>query len=106
MSVNKLLEHKRLTEETQAWMTIIVPSILIGIILAYYIKGRIGVILAGLVPWLSLLGALLYQEYFIPYQGGGASMWPIAQLFGGTLAAVVGVAAYILGINLFGKSVK
>jgi hypothetical protein len=95
-----------MTEESQAWITIITPSILIGFILAYFFKGRIGIILAGLIPWLGLLGALLYQEYFIPYQGGGASMWPIAQLFGGTIAAIIGITAYIVGIKLFGKGDK
>ncbi len=95
-----------MTEEVQAWITIIAPSILTGLILANFIKERIGIILSGLIPWLGLLMALLYQEYFIPYQGGGASMWPIAQLFGGTAAAIASVAAYILGRKLFGKNIK
>ena len=95
-----------MTEEAQAWITIIVPSILFGITLAYFIKGRSGKILAGLIPWLGLLASLLYQEYFVPYQGGGASMWPIAQLFGGTVAAFVGVVSYFAGIKLFEKGAK
>jgi len=49
------------------------------------------------------LASLLYQEYFAPHQGGGASMWPIAQLFGGTLAASLGVAAYFFTIKVFNK---
>jgi hypothetical protein len=95
-----------MTEEIQAWITIIAPSILTGLLLANFIKGRIGIILSGLIPWLGLLMALLYQEYFIPYQGGGASMWPIVQFFGGTVAAITGVTAYLFGSKLFGKNVK
>ncbi len=50
----------------------------------------IAVVVGAAVPWLGLLGYLLYNEYFVPYQGGGASMWPIAQLVAGTAAAVIG----------------
>jgi len=95
-----------MTEEERAWITIIVPSLLTGFMLAYFIRGRIGLILAVLIPWLGLLAALLYQEYFVPYQGGGASMWPIAQLFGGTVAAIAGIAAYEIGKIMFGRQIK
>jgi len=78
------------------WSILLIPSALIGFICGYLIKNRFGIILAGAIPWFGLLGALLYYEYFVPYQGGGASMWPIAQLFGGTIAAVTGIAAYSL----------
>lgn len=36
-----------------------------------------------------MLAYLLVNEYVLPYRGGGASMWPIAQLFGGSIAAAV-----------------
>ena len=65
-------------EAYQAWAIIILPSIILGILLAYFIKGRIGMALAGLIPWLSLLAALLYQEYFTPYQGGGEMIETVA----------------------------
>jgi hypothetical protein len=45
--------------------------------------------MAGAVAWLLMLTWLLVNEYVLPYRGGGASMWPIAQLFGGTAAAAV-----------------
>ena len=95
-----------MTEEAQAWLTIIVPSLLTGLLLALFFRGRIGLILSGLLPWLGLLVMLLYQEYFVPYQGGGASMWPIAQLFGGTVAAAIGVMAYTVGSKAFRRRVK
>jgi len=78
------------------WLSILIPSTIIGTICGYFIKGRFGIILAGAIPWFGLLGVLLYYEYFVPYQGGGASMWPIAQLFAGTIAAGTGIVAYYL----------
>ena len=38
--------------------------------------------------------AILVQEFVLPYQGGGASMWPIALAFGsfyGAVASGVGI---------------
>ena len=78
------------------WLSILIPSAIVGLICGYFIKHRRGVVLAGAIPWLGLLVYLLYNEYFVPYQGGGASMWPIAQLFAGTIAAVTGIGAYSL----------
>jgi hypothetical protein len=40
-----------------------------------------------------MLAWLLYNEYFVPDPGGGASMWPIAQLVAGSVAAAVGMLA-------------
>ena len=79
-----------------AWLMILMPSAAVGFICGLVSKRRIGVVLAGLVPWLGLMGVILYNEYFVPYQGGGASMWVIAQLFSGTIAAGVGVGAYYM----------
>jgi hypothetical protein len=44
-------------------------------------------------PVARVLTWLLYNEYFVPYRGGGTSMWPIAQLVAGTVAAAVGMLA-------------
>lgn len=78
------------------WSCIVIPSAIIGILSGLFIQGKSGVIFAGAIPWLGLLGVLLYHEYCVPYQGGGASMWPIAQLFAGTIMAVVGIGAWSL----------
>jgi hypothetical protein len=75
---------------------VLIPSAIIGIIISYFIRNRLGIILAGAIPWFGILGILLYEEYFTPYKGGGASMWPVAQLFGGTGAAVSGIFAYVI----------
>ena len=37
---------------------------------------------------------MLYELYFVPYQGGGAPMWPIALFFAGWGAALSGLAGY------------
>ena len=75
------------------WSALILLSALVGGICGFAIRGRRALIAGGAVPWAGLLACLLYNEYFMPYQGGGASMWPIAQLVGGSVAAAVGVAA-------------
>ena len=66
----------------------------------FMLKSPWAIYLAGALPWFGLLAALLYTEYFRPYQGGGASMWPIAQLFGGFVAAGTGVLAFF-AVNKF-----
>jgi hypothetical protein len=77
-----------------SWLILILYSAIVGLLLAKYTDNKLSVVLAGLVPWLSLLAYILYYEYFVPYQGGGASMWQIAQLFGGTVAALVGLVVF------------
>jgi hypothetical protein len=78
------------------WLYIIILSVFTGFICSVFLKGKIGTICSGAIPWFGLLASLLYQEYFVPYKGGGASMWPIAQFFAGTIAAAIGITAYKL----------
>lgn len=75
------------------WSALILLSALVGGICGFAFPSRRGLVAGAAIPWVGLLACLLYNEYFVPYQGGGASMWPIAQLVGGSVAAVVGVAA-------------
>ena len=82
------------------WLILIGGSTLIGYLIAVLLKKNWAIYVAGAVPWFALLAALVYTEYFTAYEGGGASMWLIAQLFGGTVAAVVGVISYKLTIFL------
>lgn len=65
-------------------------------LVAKYRRHKLPILVAGIVPWLGVLGSLLYSEYFVPYQGGGASTWQIAQLFGGATVAVIGVVVLIM----------
>ncbi len=76
------------------WIAVIVPSAVIGMLCALYIKQSWAKVAAGAIPWFALLIAILLTEYVTEYQGGGATMWLIAQFFGGTVAAVTGVAAF------------
>lgn len=78
------------------WLLIVVLSALTGWGCARRFGGRSGLLASAAVPWCGLLAWLLLVEYVLPYRGGGASMWPIAQLFGGTVAAVVGVLSYVV----------
>ncbi|RJG03456.1 hypothetical protein D3878_19185 [Noviherbaspirillum sedimenti] len=78
----------------EIWFALIVLSAMAGVACAGILRGRIGLVCSGAVPWVGLLGWLLYNEYFVPYRGGGASMWPVAQLFAGSVAALVGVVSY------------
>jgi hypothetical protein len=80
-------------EGVLVWLGILVLSALIGSICGSVTKKTVAVVLSGAIPWFGLLSGLLYSEYFLPYQGGGASMWPVAQLFGGTVAAATGIGA-------------
>ena len=80
----------------QVWLMLLIPSAIVGFLCAQFINKNWAIYIAGAIPWFGLLIALLYTEYYMPYQGGGASMWPIAQLFGGTIAAITGIVFYKL----------
>jgi hypothetical protein len=67
-----------------------------GMACALFLRGGLGVVCAAAVPWSGVLAMLLYYEYFVPYQGGGASMWPVALFFAGGAAALTGLAGYAL----------
>ena len=75
------------------WTPLVLLSAGAGAFSALAIRGRKAVLIGAVIPWLGLLAWLLYHEFFVPYQGGGASMWPIAQLFGGTVAALTGACS-------------
>ena len=78
------------------WMTIIVLSALTGAACAWIVNRLVARLLAAAIPWFGMLAWLLYHEYFVPYSGGGASMWPVALLIAGTVAAAIGIFTCIL----------
>ncbi len=82
-------------QEILLWATILIPSAIIGILCGYFIKRKLGIVLAGAIPWLTLLAIILYNEYAMPYQSGEASMWLVVQLTAGTIAAITGISACI-----------
>ena len=75
------------------WLSLLGSSAAIGVLSGRFVEGNRGIFLGAAIPWFALLAYLLIAEYVLPYHGGGASMWPIAQLFGGTAAAVAGLIA-------------
>jgi hypothetical protein len=75
------------------WIPIVVLSLIAGAVCGFAVRGRLSLLIAALIPWFGVLAWLLYSEYFVPYQGGGASMWPVAQLFAGSAAAAIGLCA-------------
>ena len=87
--------------DVEVWLLFALMSALMGFGVAKLIKNPLAVLVAAGIAWFSLLGWLLYYEYFVPYQGGGASMWQIAQMFGGTFLAIVagGTAAVVVALT-------
>ena len=79
-----------------AWFILVSLSAITGIACARVLRGWIGVVCSFAVPWLGVLAWILYSEYFVPYRGGGASMWPIAQFFAGSGAAISGIIGYAI----------
>ena len=78
----------------EPWGYIMIPSALVGALSGYFLKGKKSYFVAGALPWFGLLAVLMYDIYWRNYGNWQAgSMWPIAQMVGGTLAAVTGVAA-------------
>ena len=80
-----------------AWITIIGSSAVVGFLLSYIFKKRkvVGVLTAPIIPLLGLLVFLLHQEYCEPYTGGGASLWPVAWIFGGTVGGATSILVFI-----------
>ncbi len=87
------------------WIPIIGLSALTGIVVAFLVNSRWSIVLGAVIPWLGVLGWLLYNEYYVPYQGGGASMWPIALIFAGSVAAALGgsVAGFVAMIRRYNR---
>ena len=76
------------------WLVLIGLSALAGGVCAWLLPRSLGWVAAALLPPLGLLAWLMVNEYLLPYRGGGASMWPIALVVGGSVGALVGIASY------------
>ena len=87
-----------------AWLGLVGISAAIGAACGFAFRGKRALFLGALLPWLGLLALLLFYEFFMPYEGGGASMWPIAQLVGGTIAAFAGLVAAAITRRVRGRA--
>ena len=82
------------------WLILIGGSALIGFFVALVVRTWWAVYLAAAIPWFGLLGALLFTVYVLAADDPDASMWLIAQLVGGTVAALVGILSFKLAKHL------
>lgn len=78
------------------WLIIICLSAFSGALCAVVFTGKRSMVCAAAFPWLGLLAWLLYGAYFAPSTEGGASMWLVAQLFAGSIAAAIGVLTCVV----------
>jgi hypothetical protein len=62
--------------------------------------GRI--FISTLVPLFGYVSWSVHNEFFVPYQGGGASFWPLDIAFAGPVAACSGFAGGFLAIKILG----
>ena len=58
-------------------------------------------ILAWLIGCVVVPCFILIAEFALPYQGGGASMWPIAIIFGGAYGAIASAVGVFIGKLIF-----
>ncbi|WP_298933920.1 hypothetical protein [uncultured Ramlibacter sp.] len=78
------------------WFLIVAVSAFVGAMCARIHRRWFSILAGAAIPWFGFLSLLLVEAYVLPYRGGGATMWPIAQLFGGTAAALIGVGSCVL----------
>ena len=72
------------------WIPLIILPVLVGAIASYLLPRQTAIMTGAAVPFLGLLAVLLWLEFVQPPASGGASMWPIALVIGGTVVAFVG----------------
>jgi hypothetical protein len=80
----------------ESWLVLLAGSALIGALSGWTLRGLPSWGVACLLPPALFLAWLLANEYLVPYRGGGASMWPVAFVVGGTAAAVTSCCALLL----------
>lgn len=80
----------------EAWLAILGGASLVGGLSGWYLRGGFSWAVALLLPPSLFLSWLLVEEYLMPYRGGGASMWPIAFVVGGTAAVLASCFSLLL----------
>lgn len=78
-------------------MMAIAAIVLAGIVALAMRLNRASNELAWLAGAAVVPAFVLLAEFVLPYQGGGASMWPIALVFGGIYGAASSFVGILLG---------
>lgn len=84
------------TTHVEAWLAILGGASLVGGLSGWYLRGGFSWAVGLLLPPSLFLSLLLVEEYLVPYQGGGASMWPIAFIVGGTAAVLASCSSLLV----------
>lgn len=66
---------------------------------------RLNKVWSAVIPFILFASAVIYTEYSSPYTGGGASMWPIAVIVGGGMAAACSLGGCALIRKLLGRKI-
>lgn len=77
-----------------AFLIIFVAAFILALVLQHKGK-RIGFSVTA--PFICLVAFVLFDAYVLPYRGGGASMWPIAILFGAPVVLAGGLLGFFIG---------
>lgn len=78
-----------------------IVAIALAAAVAFMLAWRLGrPLLAWFVSCAVVPASVLYAEFMLPYQVGGASMWPVALVFGGIYGAAAGGMGTALGSAL------
>jgi hypothetical protein len=75
----------------------IVVIVLAGVISLSLYLSKFKPVNAWLLGFLIVPLFILVEEFVLPYQGGGASMWPLALFIGGFYGAISSSIGLILG---------
>jgi hypothetical protein len=79
----------------------VIVAILTAFLLPFFILKRGGrKATAWIASCLVVPAFVLFAEFALPYSGGGASMWPVALVFGGLWSAVPGALGTLIAARI------
>lgn len=73
-------------------------AILSGVLLQLFTKS---VVVTGVLGFFGYVVWSVYNEFFVPYSGGGASFWPIDIFFGGPCSGIAAAVGGYVTSKLF-----
>lgn len=80
-------------------MSYVFFAALISGVLAQLIFGRVAVSI--FIPIIGYIAWSVFNEFFVAYQGGGASFWPLDMVFACPVAGAGGALGTFLAIVVF-----